>query len=129
MAKEPQVKPNRADAKRPATTALADIDKARQTVERLSIRLQCPVEAPSNTATDLAAWRVARRSGAPVKLGADSELRAFVLDRIATLTYDQIVQALPTPSRPAVAPRDPLSAAGGGGRTGLGQGLQSAVIR
>ena len=98
MAKTQKVPPNPADAKRLAGAALADLNRARQSIERLSAAVEAPVKgvfnAPSNTCTDLASWRAAHRSGTPSKLDTDAELRAFVLSRITTLTYDQIVQAV-----------------------------------
>ncbi|WP_374394585.1 hypothetical protein [Tabrizicola sp.] len=92
------MRPSRANAKCLAASALADLDRARRSVELLSSELEGGVKAafndPLNTGTDLAAWRAAHRSGTPSKLDTDAELRAFVLNLIETLTYDQIVQAV-----------------------------------
>lgn len=42
---------------------------------------------------DPAEWRASHRSGNPLRLDTASVLRAFVLERIEALTYDQIMQA------------------------------------
>ena len=105
MAKAAQLKPGRSDAKRLAAAALADLDRARAAMAQLSAGLEGsingPFNAPSNAAADLSVWRAAHRSGSPSRLDADPELRAFVLSRIATLTYDQIVQAVAASFPPA----------------------------
>lgn len=94
MAKTQKVTPNPADARRLADAALADLDRARQSIERLSATIEAPAKGAFNAAADPAAWRAAHRSGSPSKLDTDAELRAFVMERIKTLTYDQIVQAV-----------------------------------
>lgn len=49
-----------------------------------------PVEGTS----PLAAWRAAHRSGTPSRITCDPEIQAFILDRIETMTYAQIVAAV-----------------------------------
>lgn len=49
---------------------------------------------------DQAEWRAPHGSGNPSRLDTDSEHHAFVLDRIGTLTYDQIVPAVVATSPP-----------------------------
>ncbi|MEZ5796939.1 MAG: hypothetical protein R3D63_05275 [Paracoccaceae bacterium] len=84
------------EAKCLAAEALAEIDRARDRIANLSARLEGEVEDPFNPSSmpALAAWRAAHRSGTPSKLDTDSELRAFVLARIDTLTFVQIVLAV-----------------------------------
>lgn len=92
------MKPHRAVPAQLAAAALADLDRARDAVARIAEdakgQFKVPFKAPSNPPASLAEWRAAHRSGTPSRLDTDAELRAFVLARIDTQTYDQIVQAV-----------------------------------
>ena len=54
-------------------------------------QLNAPLNPPSNPAETLAEHRRNHRSGRPGKIDADPELRAFILARIDTLTFAEIV--------------------------------------
>ena len=87
-----------ADPKRLAADTLADLDRARSTVERLSAALEGGVEPAVNPllkdASDPASWLAAHRPGKPSKIDADAALRAFILARIDHMTFDQLVAAV-----------------------------------
>lgn len=78
-----------------AADALADLDRARATVERLSAALESSVEPAANhrlkDASNSAIWLAEHRPGKPSRIDADPVLRAFILARIDHLTFDQIV--------------------------------------
>ena len=59
--------------------------------------LYCPLETLSET---LAAHIRLHLPGTPAKIECDDELKAFILDRIETQTFDQIIAAI----REAVPP-------------------------
>lgn len=97
--------PRHADISRLATIALTEIERARQAIEELSIGLEGDVDPPikefSKASTDLVAWRASHLRGPPSRRDTDSELRAFVLARIETQTYDQIADAVADAFPPA----------------------------
>ncbi|MBE2277413.1 MAG: hypothetical protein IAE87_14110 [Rhodobacteraceae bacterium] len=78
--------------------ALAEIDRVRNTLTRLLSGLEGAIEPalnePSSPLSDPASWRAAHRSGTPSKIEADAELRAFIVARITSQTYDQIVASV-----------------------------------
>lgn len=56
---------------------------------------------PRPTEDYAAHWRAAHLPGTPGKIDCDPELQAFILDRIATATYAQIVAAVKAAFPPA----------------------------
>ena len=64
----------------------------------LSTPVQTPFEGPSNAPATreeaLAAHRRAHRSGSPGKIEGDPELEAFIADKIATLTFAEVAEAV-----------------------------------
>ena len=97
MTKAPKARPDQTILKHLAA-AMNDLVRARDAVALLSEALEGLVKAPFNASSygpaDLAKWRAEHRSGYPSRLDSDPELRAFVLARIDTMTYTQIVQAV-----------------------------------
>ena len=58
--------------------------------------VQPPLNTPKTRAQSQAAHRRAHRPGQPSKIESDPELEAFILARIDTLTYAQIVSEVRT---------------------------------
>ncbi|WP_157970997.1 hypothetical protein [Pseudogemmobacter bohemicus] len=77
-----------------ARAVAADIGRAQNGMTELSAALQGQFNPPLNTGLNPAEWRAQHRSGHPPRIDADPELRAFILDRIGSQTYDQIVSAV-----------------------------------
>lgn len=79
-------------------TALAAIRVAKESLNRVECylegRLAAPVDSDARLHLPGSNHLRDHRPGIPSRLDTDAELRAFVLDRIETLTYDQIVQAV-----------------------------------
>lgn len=76
--------------------ALADVISLAQAIRAaLSAPLEDPIKQPFNAAFTredvLAEHRRAHRSGRPAKIEGDPELQAFILARIETMTFAQIV--------------------------------------
>ncbi len=53
-----------------------------------------PLNAPQTREEAFAAHRRAHRSGRPAKIEGDPELEAFIIERIAVMTYSDIVASL-----------------------------------
>ena len=67
----------------------------------LAAGLEATVNTPSKggkmaveSTAPLAAWRAAHRVGTPSRITSDPEVEAFILARIETMTYAQIVAAV-----------------------------------
>lgn len=69
---------------------------AGQAVTTLSTALQSPVEAPLNSPNEdpVARHRRLHRPGISSKIEADPDLRAFIVARIESMTFDALVQAI-----------------------------------
>lgn len=70
-----------------AKRALKDLEDA------LQGGVQTPIEGAGNTAATCP-HRAAHRPGLPARLDSDSELRAFVLDRIEIMTFPALADAV-----------------------------------
>ncbi|WP_022705312.1 hypothetical protein [Pseudorhodobacter ferrugineus] len=67
------------------------LDGAKAANVRLLTTLEGVVEAPFNDTSLAARHRAEHRMGVPSRLNTDTELQAFVLDRIERMTYKQVV--------------------------------------
>ncbi|WP_157971088.1 hypothetical protein [Pseudogemmobacter bohemicus] len=77
-----------------AQEVAADIGRAQNNRTALSAVPQGQFKSILNNGLNPAEWRAQHRSGHPPGSEADPELRAFILDRIDSQTYDQIVSAV-----------------------------------
>ena len=67
----------------------------------LAASLEAAVNTPSKghkraveDTSPLAAWRAAHRVGTPSRITSDPEVEAFILARIETMTYAQVIAAV-----------------------------------
>ena len=67
------------------------LDRARASIARLLTTLEGGVKAPFNPASLAAEHRAEHRMGVPSRLDTDTELRAFVLNRIEYMTYKEVI--------------------------------------
>ena len=76
----------------------ANLGRAAQEIDGLITSLErgvkSPVKSTSNVTDSKAEHRRKHRSGVPSKLASDPELRAFVIARLDTDTFKQIIAAI-----------------------------------